>query len=340
MLLILTHENGDFDAVASQLATHKLYPQGVPILPRRVNRNVHQFLALYGGSFGFVRMEEWRRRKVEDIVLVDTQSVPNVRGVKPGVNVRVFDHHLPAETPPSWEIHYQPVGATTTILVEMLQAAGLALSPEEATLLLLGIHEDTGSLTYDTATMRDAQAAAWLMSHHAQLNIVRRFLEIPLTQEQQALYAQLQLGAEWLTIEGQSILLATAKAPPRFDDEISSVAHRMRDALVPDSLLVLVELSQHVQLVARSSTDQVDVGALATALGGGGHSRAAAAMIMDAALDGARQQVLELLPQVIKPMIKVAQLMSHGVKTVTASTSVTAAADQMQRLGHEGYPVV
>lgn len=102
------------------------------------------------------------------------------------------------------------------MLVEMLQAAGLTLSPEEATLLLLGIHEDTGSLTYDTSTMRDAQATAWLMTQDAQLNIVRRFLEIPLTQEQQALYAQLQAGAEWLTIEGQSILLATAQAPPPF----------------------------------------------------------------------------------------------------------------------------
>ncbi len=340
MLLILTHENGDFDAVASQLAAHKLYPEGVPLLPRRVNRNVYQFLALYGGSLGFVRMEEWRRKKVDDIVLVDTQSLPNVRGVKPGVNVRVFDHHLVGEMPASWTVHYQPVGATTTMLVEMLQAAGLTLSPEEATLLLLGIHEDTGSLTYDTSTMRDAQATAWLMAQDAQLNIVRRFLEIPLTQEQQALYAQLQAGAEWLTIEGQSILLATAKAPPRFDDEISSVAHRMRDALVPDSLLVLVELTQHVQLVARSSTEQVDVGALAAALGGGGHSRAAAAMIMDTALDGARQRVLDLLPQVIKPMVKVAQLMSHGVKTVTAATPVATAAEQMQRLGHEGYPVI
>ena len=62
--------------------------------------------------------------------------------------------------PASWAIHYQSVGATTTILTEMLQSAGFTLSPEEASLLLLGIHEDTGSLTYDTATARDAQAAA------------------------------------------------------------------------------------------------------------------------------------------------------------------------------------
>ncbi len=44
LMLILTHENGDFDAIASLLAAHKLYPNGRPLLPRRVNRNVEQFL--------------------------------------------------------------------------------------------------------------------------------------------------------------------------------------------------------------------------------------------------------------------------------------------------------
>ena len=54
----------------------------------------------------------------------------------------------------------EPVGATVTLLVERLQASGLTLAPEEATLLLLGIYEDTGSLTYDTTTGRDAATGA------------------------------------------------------------------------------------------------------------------------------------------------------------------------------------
>jgi tRNA nucleotidyltransferase (CCA-adding enzyme) len=55
MLLILTHENSDFDAVASQMAASKLYPEGVPLLSWRVNRNVNQFLTLYWDAFDFVR---------------------------------------------------------------------------------------------------------------------------------------------------------------------------------------------------------------------------------------------------------------------------------------------
>ena len=54
-----------------------------------------------------------------------------------------------------WTYQVEETGATTTLLVEAIQNAGLHLLPEEATLLLLGIYEDTGSLTYETTTARD-----------------------------------------------------------------------------------------------------------------------------------------------------------------------------------------
>lgn len=340
MLLILTHENSDFDAVASQLAAHKLHPDGVPLLARRVNRNVKQFLGLYWDSLPFMRMEDWHRQSVDQVVLVDTQAVPGVRGLREETPVRVIDHHEPDGVDPDWECHVEQVGATTTLLVEMLQGAGLSLPPIEATMLLLGVFEDTGSLTYGTTTPRDARAAAWLLEQGADLSVVRRFLEIPLSDQQQHLQQQLQKNTEWLRIEGQAIALATAVAPEGFDDEISAVAHRMRDALNPAGLIILVQLRQHVQLVARSTTDNVNVATVARALGGGGHGRAAAATIMEMSLDEAEVRVRELLPQAVKPTVKVADIMSRGVQTLETTTTVKQAAQQMQRFGHEGYPVV
>ncbi|UCG23564.1 MAG: CBS domain-containing protein, partial [Chloroflexota bacterium] len=69
-------------------------------------------------------------------------------------------------------------------------------------------------------------------------------------------------------------------------------------------------------------------------------SRAAAATIMDRTLDDVRDQVIDLLPTATKPASKVAQIMSFGVQTVSSSTPVSSAARQMQRSGHEGYPVL
>jgi hypothetical protein len=47
MEVILTHENTDFDALASLLGAAKLYPQAKPVVPRRPNRNLRDFLTLY-----------------------------------------------------------------------------------------------------------------------------------------------------------------------------------------------------------------------------------------------------------------------------------------------------
>jgi tRNA nucleotidyltransferase (CCA-adding enzyme) len=340
MFLILTHENADFDAVASQLAAHKLYPEGIPLLSRHINRNVRQFLTLYWDALPFMRPEDWRRQKIERLLLVDTHSYNSVRGLVRDPSVSVIDHHLNVEQRPNWEYQVEAVGATTTLLVEQIRTSGPVLSPEEATLLLLGIYEDTGSLTYDTTTPRDGHAAAWLLEQGAQLPVVRRFLQVALTQAQQALYDRLQQALQWHEIHGQALVIAATTAPDNFEDEISSVAHRLREILNPAGLFVLVELKNGVQMVARSTSDQVDVSLVAEALGGGGHSRAAAALVLGEVLKPVKEKLEALLPKMVVPTIRVAEIMSYGVQTIRAEARVEEAAALMQRLGHEGYPVV
>jgi tRNA nucleotidyltransferase (CCA-adding enzyme) len=340
MTVILTHEKADFDAVASQLGARKLSPEGIALLPRSVNRNVQQFLNLYWDALPFTRAEEWRRRLVDDVVLVDTQSLGSIRGMAKRPRVRVVDHHTIQTERPGWEYQVEPVGATTTLLVEKMQESGLRLTGEEATLLLLGIYEDTGSLTYDTTTVRDARAAAWLLEQGAQLSVARRFLNVALSDAQQALYDDLLRGTEWLRLKERQIVLASAVVPDGFEDEISSVAHRLRETLTPDALFVLVQLGDGVQVVARSSSEAIDVGEVARVLGGGGHSRAAAAMVVGGSADSVRERLRAALPESIQPVTRVESIMSHGLVTILDSALVSEAAALMQRQGHEGYPVV
>jgi tRNA nucleotidyltransferase (CCA-adding enzyme) len=340
MRLILSHENADFDAVASQLAASKLTPDGEMLLSRRLNRNVEQFLTLYWDAFHFIRPSDWRKRRIDQVLLVDTQSLNSVRGMVARPKVHVIDHHTEQTPPEEWTAQVEPVGATTTMLVERLKAQGVNLAPEEATLLLLGIYEDTGSLTYDTTTARDAAAAAWLLDEGAILAVVRRFLNIPLSAEQQALYDALHTAVSWHDVQGQSIVVTGAVAPENFTDEIASITHRLRESLQPAGLFVLVQLDHDVQLVARSTTKAVDVAAVARTFGGGGHSRAAAARIKGQPLARVEPQVVAALSQAIEPLVRVADLMSHGVQTVPPETLVREAAVLMQRFGYEGYPVV
>jgi len=341
MQVILTHENADFDAIASLLGASKLFPAAIPVLPRRVNRNGRAFIALYGAELPFVQPDDLpRRRKISHAILVDTQSMTTLKGMERDMRVDIIDHHeLDRELPPNWTYSGGPMGAATTLLIEEISARALKLTGIEATLLLLGIHEDTGSLSYPGTTARDVRAAAWLMEQGARLTVVNEFLHHPLAPEQLELYDRLLEQSETHEIEGHNVIVACAQAP-NFAEEISTLAHKLRELLEPSALFVLVALDRRVQLVARSTTDNIDVSAVAGHFGGGGHKRAAAALIRDRSLQTVRGELLRLLPEAVRPGVTVTQVMSRGVQVLSPDDTVADAAGRMRRTGHEGYPVV
>lgn len=348
--MILTHEQADFDALASQLGGYLLDEAAVPVMPRRINRNGRAFLNLYGSELPYTKPDDLPEGAVESILLVDTQSLTTLKGMGKGTQVRVIDHHkLRGDLPAQWQFSGGTTGACATLLVELLQETNPALTTLQASLLLLGIYEDTGSLTYASTTPRDVRAAAFLLEAGADLRILAEYLNPPLSAEQRRVYELLLKSAETYTIQGQTIIIAQADAG-EMDDEISSVAHKLRDLLDPDALFLLVSTNEGVRLVARSTTDQVNVAEITAALGGGGHERAASALRRknpsagpaDAPglLESTRQALMELLPGHIRPSTTVGQIMSRRPRLLAPETSLQEAAQLMQRYGYEGYPVV
>lgn len=339
--LILTHDNADFDAVASLLAAHKLDTAAAAVLPRRLNRNVEHFLNLYAPMLPFVHPDELKRGgNVSQVTVVDSQSFTTPRGMRPATPVHFIDHHpLSRELTSEQSYTGELVGATTTLLIEQMISQRISIKPIEATLFMLGIYEDTGSLLYGTTTARDIQAAAWLFERGADLDIVREFLQHPLTAQQRGLYERLLEAAETHHISGHVIVTACTITPEPVD-EIATLAHKIRDLYDPSAVFVVVQLNDDTQLVARGTSDAIDVSRIAVHFGGGGHGRAAAALIRGRSADSVRQEILDLLPDIVTASINVETLMSVGVQTIDARTRVEAASARMQRTGHEGFPVL
>jgi tRNA nucleotidyltransferase (CCA-adding enzyme) len=340
MEVILTHENTDFDALASLLGAAKLYPQAKPVVPRRPNRNLRDFLTLYWDELPFLQHDELPRGSIRRVILVDTQVLPHLKGMSRKTEVHIIDHHpLSRELGEGMSYSGGETGANATILVEQICEAKISPSPIEATLLLLGIYEDTGSLSYPTTTPRDLHCAAWLLEQGASLEVVNDFLHHPLTEEQRVLYNQLLENSQSFDFAGHSVVIATATVPD-YVEEISTLAHRLRDIFDPAALFLLVEMDDHIQFVARSSSEAIDAAEIAAHLNGGGHGRAAAALIRGRTLADTRQQLLDLLQEHVKPTITVGQIMSYGVHTLSPETTVAEAEEMMRRYGHEGFPVV
>lgn len=350
MQLILTHEQADFDALASMLGAHLLIPEAYALLPRQINRNGREFLDKYGQELGFSTIKDLPNQNIEQVYLVDTQSLVTLRGLTEATKVSVIDHHpRKKQSNPEWDMVLETTGACSTLLVEKMQKASMQLSNLEATMLLLGIYEDTGSLGYSNTTPRDAKAVAFLLEQGADLNIVSRYLNPPLTNIQQQLYDRLITNLESHTVEGYTILVANAEA---FDlnDEISSVAHKLRDFLDPDGFVLVVSTKQGVRLVARSTTDSLDVGRLARHFKGGGHKRASSALIRPedkptpentrVLMQQTLEELVHFLPAIVTPELKVHQIMSRDPLVLKPAMTAEEADRLMNRYGFEGYPVV
>ena len=350
MKVILTHEQADMDALASQLAAWLLFPNALPLLPRNINRNGRRYLQTFGKDLPYITHEDLPREEIETLILVDTQSMITLKGMSDETRVIVFDHHPQRDDiDPDWELHMVQSGSNVSQMVDRIRKKNIDLSTLQATTLALGLYEDTGSFTYGATSREDLQAAAYCIEHGANLDIVGEFLYPPLSSGQRELYNRLMKNVQTLLVEDQTILAAKAYAMD-VQDEISSVAHKMRDVLNPDALLLLVSTQQGIRLVARSTTDQVDVSSIAEEMGGGGHKRAASALIRpDAHLDEEEthkfleeqfQAMLSNLERHVTPAVTVAGIMSKDPLILTPDTSVEEAHRLMQRYGYEGYPVV
>lgn len=345
--VILTHEHADFDALASLLGGALLFPLALPVLPQRSNRNVQAFLSLYKNQFPFIEPGLLPRGPVDLAVLVDTRRFNAVKGMSAATSFLVIDHHSPEDPlPAGWtrwpeSLGSHATGANATLLVErMMQQKKIGLTSFQATLLALGIYEDTGSLTYPATTVRDFRCAAWLVEQGARLEVVRKFINYPPTAAQQQLARRLVEEAEDRTVAGQRIVLAATEAP-KYKDELSSVASGLWKLLEPSALFVVAALGDHVQVVARSGSDAIDVGKVCKLLGGGGHARAAAAVLPDQTLQDTKQRINGLLEEHVRPPATVSQIMSRGrPRTLDQEMTVSDAMELMQRYGHEGFPVL
>lgn len=345
MQVILTHEQADFDAIASLLGASLLQANAYAVVPKNLNRNVSSFVHLYDAELPFVSAEDLPDNKIEHVTLVDTQSLITLKGIYKETKIHVIDHHQKKDDfPENWNFQPLKTSACTTYFVEQLQENNGYLDLVHATLLLLGIYEDTGSLTYTNTTPRDILAAAYLLENGASLKIAAQFLNPPLSIDQREIFDLLIENMRSINMEECNIFISYADAPD-LDNEVSSIAHKISDLYDPDGLFIFVKTREGIRLVARSTTEQINAGKIASDFGGGGHSKAAAALIKHNKQNPDQLKDIvsilkEDLKKYIEPAVTVKQIMSKKPLTIAPDTSAEEAYELMQRFGYEGYPVV
>jgi tRNA nucleotidyltransferase (CCA-adding enzyme) len=345
--LIATHSNTDFDGFAAMVAAHKLYPEAEMVLSGALNRNVREFRTLFADEIPMIQAAGIDLARVTRLVLVETFHANRLGELGPlleqaGVEIVVFDHHRPSSgMPPSVEptsVITSDDGSLVTLMLRIIAERGLEVSPLEATVFALGIHEDTGSLTFPTTTVRDVEALAFCMRRGANQLVIERFLHNPLSLPQRELLLHVLEDARPVAAGGLDVLVAALRGD-EYVEGVSLVVHKAMDVANCDALVLLVEMEQRIFVTARSRVAALDVSAVLAPLGGGGHAAAASAVLRDVPLAVARRRAIAALERSRASAPTAAALMSQPVHWVTLDTTVDAARIICEGHGYGGLSV-
>jgi tRNA nucleotidyltransferase (CCA-adding enzyme) len=342
--VIVTHANTDFDAFAAMLAARRLYPGAVVALSGSLNRNVRDFYRLHAEALDVAEQGRVDLDAIERLIVLETSHPARLGDFErvardSKVEVVLFDHHGDEHldwVPPENVVRSDD-GALTTTMVSILAERELDVTPLEATVFALGIHEDTGSLSYAGVSLRDAEALAWCLRHGASQDMVAQYLHAPLSEAERGLLDALLAAAETHKVAGFEILV-TAIRSPEYVDGVSNLAHKIVDLTDCRALVCLVEMEDRVFCVVRTRVAELDAAAVAAALGGGGHGRAASA-IHRGSLDDARRRVLEALPGAMRRRLTAGEMMSRPPRFVSPDDTVSHAMILCQRHRQSGMQV-
>jgi tRNA nucleotidyltransferase (CCA-adding enzyme) len=317
--------------MASMLAAQKLYPDALVVFPGSQEKNLRNFFIqsmVY--LFNIADLKSIDLSAIGRLVLVDTRRKGRIGELvqvldNPGLTVHIYDHHpKKADDIRACEDHHMLTGATVTILTGILRRRRIPITPEEATIMCLGIYEDTGSFSYPSTTEHDFKAAAYLLSKGANLNVISSMITREFNPEQIGLLNDMIQAARHHTINGVDIVLTRVTLDNYFPD-FSFLVQKMVKMENIDAMFALAQMENKVYVVARSRTEDVDVGEIVDQIGGGGHPSAAAATLKGTTIAQAEQLLFKALYQKINPRRLARHLMSSPAIVAAEKTSCQAA---------------
>jgi tRNA nucleotidyltransferase (CCA-adding enzyme) len=348
MDVITTHLHADCDGLAAMVAARKLYPGAALVFPGGAQETVRNFLAV--SDLGLTRLKDLKLEEVTRLILVDTQEPERLGPLRPlctnpAVAIHIFDHHPEVEGEASQRIcqanlkAVEPVGATTTVVIERVLQQGLTFSPLEATTLALGLYDETGSFTYVSTTPRDLQAAAVVLHAGADLTVVADMLRQPLDPDAIVLLNDLLSHSTTYYLEGCTVLLATS-TDDRYRGELADVAHRLAELKGIDAVIAAFAMDDKIELIGRSRRPGIDVAQIVAAFGGGGHPGAAAATVKDRTMVEVRETLEHLLTARYHSTLLAKDVMTTPVQTIAEDTTIAETVQRMITSGVTVLPVV
>jgi bifunctional oligoribonuclease and PAP phosphatase NrnA len=284
--LVTTHENPDGDALGSLLAT--------TLALRQLGKDVYMYLAggaPLPGEYTFMPLDELQRTLPGDddervLLAVDCANESRL-GPDPEILHQApftidIDHHHDNTRFGDVNLIVPDASSTAEVLRDLFRELGVALTPEIAEALYIALVTDTGRFQYANTTPKALRLAAELVEAGADVHRVFQGVY------ENVQFAKLKLLARALersqVFEGGALVVsyllrddfvAVGAAEP-YSEGIIDYLRAVEGAIVSVLIREPPRSDGPTRRVSlRSSTDEIDVSAIARKSGGGGHRQAA-----------------------------------------------------------------
>src|SRR3954470_12894953 len=280
-----THENPDGDALGSLLASNVALEQ----LGKDTVMVLHGDAPL-PNEYGFMQLGDLRRRWPDDVserVLLAVDCANESRIADPEVLGRVplsvdIDHHHDNTRFGRINLIVADASSTAEVLRDVFRELGIVITPDIAEALYIALVTDTGRFQYTNTTPKALRLAAELVEAGADVH--RVFQDV----YENVQFAKLKLLARALeraqVYEGGALVVSfllrndftEVGAAEPYSEGIIDYLRAVEGAIVSVLIREPPRSDGPTRRVSlRSSTDEIDVSAIARKSSGGGHRQAA-----------------------------------------------------------------
>ncbi len=346
MEVITSHIQADFDAFASMIAAKMLYPEAMLVFPGAQEKNLRDYIARAPDEITeyIARQKKIDLDEITRLILVDTRQLSRVGDFsriigKQGVEVIIYDHHPSSDDDIQGDIHFfEELGSNVALMVDILKKQGITPSAAQATVMAMGIYEDTGSLLFPSTRPEDCLALADLIGWGADLKEISQAIMRELSPEQVDVLDQLIKNVYTLHVGGIDVLFTRSESPGYVED-FAMLVHKLRGMFEADAMFALGLMGERIYLVARSTLSQVNAAEIAAHFGGGGHATAAAASIKDSTLDQAESKLVKIIKKETRPRITARDIMTFPVIGMGMNATIDEASAILNRYNINAAPV-
>ncbi|MFN3813132.1 MAG: CBS domain-containing protein [Aquificaceae bacterium] len=332
--IVFLEEGADLDALSSAYGILLLYPDSKLFKPKYLSRRASEVFKDFAHLF----------RTIEDLpeefelVLTDTHRYQEYleKYADRIKSIRIYDHHPIKKE--GIKGKFEHVGSTTTLVVEELMEKGIDISSESATILCLGIYEDTGFLTYEGTTSRDVKVLAWLLEKGAKLNVARKYLSETLSKEQIDMLSKHLQSIESYFLNSKRVVILVIRSE-EYQPEILRILYDLKEVRESSAFFAIVSAGQKTYVFGRSLRKEFDVSSVLERIGGGGHTFASATKLEGVDAQRVKSIVLSLIKGE-RVLLKVEDIMSYPVFVLHQDMKVEDAILELSQRNFAGAPTI